>query len=111
MIALTELIFAKLPIAPIPLVIAPKILPCARLDTAFIAPTIGPTPGINESAVLTIGLLTTFVTVLTTLLTTLPTVLTTPLTALLIPLNKPPRKKLGNLPPLLRPRNPQPNKP
>ena len=99
MIALTVLIFANCPTAPIPLVIAPKIFPSARFFTAFIAPTIGPMPGTNESAVLIIGLLTTFVTVLTTPLTTLLTVLTTPLTALLIPLNIPPKKNSGNSPP------------
>ena len=79
---------------------APIILPCLRLLTALIPATIGPTPGTNDRAVDTIGLLTTLPTVLITPPTAFLTPLNTPLTALLTPLNILPKKNSGNLPPL-----------
>ena len=77
----------------------------------MIAGTIIFAPGINDATVDTIGFEATSDTTFHALLATLVTVLTTPLTTFLIPLNKPPKKNSGNLPPFSRPKNPRPNKP
>ena len=75
------------------------MLPSLIAFTALIAGTIIFAPGINDATVDTIGFEATSDTTFHALLATLVTVLTTPLTTFLIPLNIPPIKNSGNLPP------------